>query len=87
MNYKASVITSIFNSELFIEGFMENLLEQEDLESFEVFLLNADSTDDTENLILKHSLPPNVFYQNLKIVNFFSRLPILMKTQRILFLK
>ena len=66
MNYKASVITSIFNSELFIEGFMENLLEQEDLESFEVFLLNADSTDDTENLILKHSLPPNVFYQNLK---------------------
>ena len=48
MKYKASVITSIFNSELFIEGFLENLLEQEYLSSFEILLLNAQSTDKTE---------------------------------------
>ena len=65
MKYKATVITSIFNSELFIEGFLENLLEQEDLGSFEVLLLNAQSTDQTENLILKRDLPPNVIYKKL----------------------
>ena len=65
MKYKASVITSIFNSELFIEGFLENVLEQEDLSSFEILLLNAQSTDRTEELILKHDLPPNVIYKKL----------------------
>ena len=65
MKYKATVITSIFNSELFIEGFLENLLGQEDLSSFEVLLLNAQSTDHTENLILKYELPSNVIYKKL----------------------
>ena len=65
MKYKASVITSIFNSELFIEGFLENVLQQKDLGSFEVLLLNAQSTDKTEELILKHDLPSNVIYKKL----------------------
>ena len=65
MSYKASIITSIFNSEKFIEGFLENLLAQEELECFEVLLLNAQSTDNTENIISRYSLPENIIYKNL----------------------
>ena len=65
MKYKASVITSIFNSELFIEGFLENVLQQKNLSSFEILLLNAQSTDRTEELILKRDLPSNVIYKKL----------------------
>jgi glycosyltransferase involved in cell wall biosynthesis len=64
--YKCSVITSIYNSEKFIKGFLENCLAQQDLESFEFLLLDAASDDRTQEIILSYELPENFIYKRLE---------------------
>ena len=63
--YKCSVITSIYNAEKFIKGFLDNVLEQEELENYEILLLDAQSTDRTEEHILSYDLPKNIIYKKL----------------------
>lgn len=48
---RASVIVSIYNGEKFLHGFLENLLQQTCLNDIEVLLLDAQSTDNTKNII------------------------------------
>ena len=61
--YNCSVITSIYNSEKFIRGFLDNCLEQEGLENFEFLLLDTASEDNTQEIILSYDLPENFFYK------------------------
>lgn len=61
---RASVITSIYNGKLFLEGFLENVLEQESLEDMEVLLLDAQSTDATQEICAKYN-HPSLKYERL----------------------
>lgn len=54
---RASVIVSIYNGEKFLHGFLENVLQQTCLNDIEVLLLDAQSTDNTKNIIDQYPHP------------------------------
>lgn len=56
-NPRVSVIVSIFNGEKFLRGFLENVLEQTILDSAEILLLDAQSTDSSAKIISEFSHP------------------------------
>jgi glycosyltransferase involved in cell wall biosynthesis len=65
-----TAITSIYNAEKFLTGFLENVLAQTCLNDMEVLLLDACSTDATPEIISKYPHP------NLKYTKLSSRLPV-----------
>lgn len=54
---RISVITSIYNGEKFLNQFLENVLNQTCIDDIEILLLDAQSTDDTKNIIEKFKHP------------------------------
>ncbi len=58
---KLSVICSIYNGEKFLHGFLENVLEQDNLNDFEFLLLDANSNDSTEEIIKKYKHPSLIY--------------------------
>jgi glycosyltransferase involved in cell wall biosynthesis len=67
---QASIITSIYNGEKFLHGFLNNVISQNCIDSIEVLLLDACSTDSTEQIIKQYN-HPSLIYHKLE-----SRLPI-----------
>jgi len=67
---QASIITSIYNGEKFLRGFLDNVLSQTCINSIEVLLLDACSTDSTPDIIKEYNHP------SLKYHKLESRLPI-----------
>jgi glycosyltransferase involved in cell wall biosynthesis len=54
---RISIITSIYNGEKFLNQFLENVLNQTCIDDIEILLLDAQSTDDTKNIIEKFKHP------------------------------
>ena len=54
---RISVITSIYNGEKFLNQFLENVLNQTCIDDIEILLLDAQSTDDTRNIVKKFKHP------------------------------
>lgn len=54
---RASVIVSIYNGEKFLDGFLENVLQQTCLDDIEVLLLDAQSNDSSKSIIDKYKHP------------------------------
>lgn len=63
-NPRASVITSIYNGEKFLDGFLQNAISQTFINNVEILLLNAQSTDRSEEIIKKYK-HPNLKYTKL----------------------
>lgn len=56
-NPRASIITSIYNGEKFLEGFLQNVISQTFLDKIELLLLDANSSDESEQIIKKYKHP------------------------------
>lgn len=54
---RASIITSIYNGEVFLKNFLENVLEQTCINDIEVLLLDAQSTDNTSSIVKSFKHP------------------------------
>lgn len=61
---RATVIVSIYNGEKFLPEFLRNVLEQKNLQDFEVLLLDAQSTDSTQQ-ICESANHPSLKYERL----------------------
>lgn len=54
---RASILTSIYNGEKFLDGFLQNVISQTFINQVEVLLLDAKSTDSSESIIKKYKHP------------------------------
>jgi glycosyltransferase involved in cell wall biosynthesis len=63
-NPRATIISSIYNGEKFLDQFLQNVLSQNCIEEIEVFLLDANSTDSTAEIISNYQ-HDNIFYKKL----------------------
>lgn len=63
---KVSIITSVYNGDLFIEGFLEDITRQTIFDQCELIIINANSPGDEEPVIKRYmQLYPNIVYQRL----------------------
>lgn len=63
---RVSIITSVYNGDLFIERFFKNITEQTIFSQCELILINAHSPGNEEKLILQYmNKYPNIKYINL----------------------
>lgn len=56
-NPRASIITSIYNGEKFLNGFLQNVVSQTFIDNIEVLLLDANSTDFSKDIIAQYDHP------------------------------
>ena len=54
---RASILTSIYNGEKFLDGFLQNAISQTFIDQVEILLLDAKSTDDSESIIKNYKHP------------------------------
>lgn len=64
---KITIITSVYNSDQFIEGFLANITQQTIFEQCELILINANSPGETEEAVILKYLQKysNIIYQRL----------------------
>jgi glycosyltransferase involved in cell wall biosynthesis len=62
--YKCTVISSLYNADKFLPAFINNVLKQSCIKDIQVLLLDAASTDNTENICRKLT-HPNISYIRL----------------------
>lgn len=61
---RASILTSIYNGEKFLHGFLENAISQTFIDEVEILLLDAYSSDNSEKIILEYK-HPSLIYKKL----------------------
>lgn len=66
--YKASSFSIIYKSEIFLQGLIDNILEQEDFENIEFIFINPASPDDSKNILT----PYLEKYNNFKLIDLDS---------------
>lgn len=66
--YKASCFSIIYKSEIFIQGLIDNILEQEDFENIEFIFLNPSSPDGSKDILT----PYLERYDNFKLIDLDS---------------
>jgi glycosyltransferase involved in cell wall biosynthesis len=54
---RASILTSIYNGEKFVDGFLRNAITQTFIDQVEILLLDANSSDRSEEIIKKYEHP------------------------------
>jgi hypothetical protein len=64
-NYKISCFSIIYEAEIFIQGLIDNILEQEDFEKIEFIFINPKSPDKSKNILL----PYLEKYINFKLID------------------
>lgn len=52
--YKATSFSIIYKAEVFIQGLIDNILEQEDFENIEFIFINPASPDESKNILLPY---------------------------------
>ena len=67
-NYKVSCFSVIYKVEVFIQGLIENILEQEDFENIEFIFINPSSPDKSKDILL----PYLEKYTNFKLIDLDS---------------
>lgn len=64
---RISIITSVFNGDMFIREFMEDIIKQTVFDQCELILINADSAGNEESVIQEYLLKyPNIIYKKLE---------------------
>ena len=53
-NYKISCFSIIYEAEIFMQGLIDNILEQEDFENIEFIFINPKSPDKSKNILLPY---------------------------------
>jgi len=61
---RASILTSIYNGQKFLHGFLENAISQTFIDEVEILLLDAYSSDNSEKIILEYK-HPSLIYKKL----------------------
>jgi glycosyltransferase involved in cell wall biosynthesis len=64
-NYKISCFSIIYEAEIFMQGLIDNILEQEDFENIEFIFINPKSPDKSKNILL----PYLEKYINFKLID------------------
>jgi len=60
---RASVITSIYNGEKFLHQFLQNVINQDCINDIEVLLLDANSSDSTEEIISQYQHKSIIYHK------------------------
>lgn len=64
-NQELSIIIPVYNGENYIAGCLKNVLNQANIDAYEIVVVNDGSTDDTPNIIKKFANK----YRNIKVVS------------------
>lgn len=64
---KISIITSVYNGDKFIKGFLEDIVKQTIFNRCELIIINANSPGNEESIIKEYAVKyPNIFYIHLR---------------------
>ena len=71
---KISIITSVYNGDQFIEGFLADITQQTIFDQCELILINANSPGNEEPVIKKYmDQYPNIIYQRLILILAYTK--------------